>query len=86
MSEDVNKYNQQAGVAAGQHCGSQASFYDDLRNLLNRWSQENKSNTPDFILVEYVGRCLGAFHDGVVARERWYGVQHAGLQTPDPMK
>jgi hypothetical protein len=36
-------------------------------------SQENESNTPDFILAEYLLRSLQAFNVAVVHREKWYG-------------
>ncbi len=32
-----------------------------LSNLINRHSMENKSNTPDFILAQYLSSCLNAF-------------------------
>jgi hypothetical protein len=49
----------------------------DLRNelsmLLNRASRENASNTPDFILAQYLIGCLEAFETAVQQRETWYG-------------
>ena len=45
----------------------------DLETLLNEHSQENVSNTPDFILASYLTRCLEAFEACVLAREDWYG-------------
>ena len=47
----------------------------DLRDLLNRESRENESNTPDHILAEYLMACLIAFEDASNASERWYGVK-----------
>lgn len=49
------------------------AFLDELRTLINRHSKENGSNTPDFILAEYLNDCLRAFDKTVVLRERWYG-------------
>lgn len=34
---------------------------------------ENGSDTPDFILAEYLKHCLIAFNLMVQAREKWYG-------------
>ena len=48
-------------------------FVKELESLINRHSQENKSDTPDFILAEYLQACLNAWNHGVYVRERWYG-------------
>jgi hypothetical protein len=47
-------------------------FYDDLRALLNRYSVENESNTPDFILANYIQDCLDAYKRAVNRRESWH--------------
>lgn len=49
------------------------SLRDELTVVLNKHSRENFSNTPDFILAEYLISCLSAFETGVRAREKWYG-------------
>jgi hypothetical protein len=49
-----------------------SSFRNEIRHTINKWSQENGSNTPDFILVNYLLHCLLAFDDAVNAREQWY--------------
>ena len=46
---------------------------NDLMVLLNSYSAENRSNTPDFILAQYLERCLWAFDAAVQKREAWYG-------------
>lgn len=48
-------------------------FRKKLQSLINEVSKENGSDTPDFILAEYLNDCLVAFDRAVVARERWYG-------------
>jgi hypothetical protein len=50
-----------------------ATFQRDLEILLNRYSQENASNTPDFILAQYLTTCLDAWNEAVQQRETWYG-------------
>ena len=45
----------------------------DFTDVINRHSLENESNTPDFILAEYLVMCLRAFTISSRARERWYG-------------
>jgi len=48
-------------------------FEKELENLINTHSQENTSNTPDFILAQYLIGCLAAFNTAVQQRETWYG-------------
>jgi hypothetical protein len=49
------------------------TFEKELEKLINRHSQENLSNTPDFILARYIAGCLEAFNTAVTRRESWYG-------------
>lgn len=51
----------------------QTSFTNELTALLNRYSKENESNTPDFILAQYIEASLTAFTQASRERERWYG-------------
>ena len=53
--------------------GKPDGFRDSLELLINSYSKENGSNTPDFILAEYMSNCLDAFDKAVEAREKWYG-------------
>lgn len=46
---------------------------EELRALLNKYNRESYSNTPDFILAQYVMKCTSAFDEAVVARADWYG-------------
>jgi len=46
---------------------------DAIRTLLNQYSRENESNTPDFILAEYMIKSLENFEKASKARETWYG-------------
>jgi hypothetical protein len=47
---------------------------EEIEGAINRTSSENRSNTPDFILSEYLIGCLRAFEAATVERDRWYGV------------
>jgi hypothetical protein len=49
------------------------AFEQELRRLINRMSMENESNTPDFILAEYMNACLAAYTFATRRREQWYG-------------
>jgi hypothetical protein len=61
-----------------------ATFLEELRSLLNRHSQENASNTPDFILAQYLEVCLLALGEAVQQREAWYSYRgHAPASTAE---
>jgi hypothetical protein len=47
-------------------------FSDALTTLINQYSMENGSNTPDFILSEFLIRCLQSFDEVTKARTTWY--------------
>jgi hypothetical protein len=47
---------------------------EELEQLLNKYSAENVSNTPDFILAEYITNCLSAFDKATKQRDAWYNV------------
>lgn len=53
------------------------AFQRELAQLLNKYSEENASDTPDFILAEYLRGCLAAFATAVQQRETWYGREKA---------
>ena len=48
-------------------------FHTELTNLINCYSLENESNTPDWLLATYILQCLETFNFVVNAREKWYG-------------
>lgn len=50
-----------------------SNLREDIAVAINRASAENGSNTPDFILAEYLAACLTAFDKASNAREDWYG-------------
>ena len=39
-------------------------FRQELESLINRHSMENASNTPDWILADYLAACLDALQQG----------------------
>lgn len=45
-----------------------------LEGLINDESRENDSNTPDFLLAEFMMSCLDAFELVSNKREVWFGV------------
>jgi hypothetical protein len=59
---------------AGAHGSADApDFISELRNLINKHNMENASNTPDFILAQYLTNCLRAWNQATQQRETWYG-------------
>lgn len=50
-----------------------STLREDLERVLNTHSAENGSDTPDFMLAEFLLDCLAAYDKTVTARERWYG-------------
>ena len=49
------------------------TFRKELESLINKHSKENRSDTPDFILAEYLVSCLWTFDRAIQEREAWYG-------------
>lgn len=48
-------------------------FVKELISLINRFSMENGSNTPDFLLADFLFGCLDTYNKTVAKREKWYG-------------
>jgi hypothetical protein len=46
---------------------------EELRELINRHSRENVSDTPDYILAEFLEICLIAFEKATEQRDAWKG-------------
>jgi hypothetical protein len=63
-------------------------FSRDLAAVVNRYSRENASNTPDFVLAEFMVGCLRAWNETCHRREEWYGVHHrpCGSERSPTMK
>lgn len=52
---------------------NQPEFRTELEKLINRSSMESGSNTPDFILAEYLVGCLAAYDHATKTRDAWLG-------------
>jgi hypothetical protein len=55
-----------------------SGFEMELESLLNRYSAENASDTPDYILARYVAHCLDAYGEAVRARDSHFGINPTG--------
>lgn len=52
----------------------QPTLSEEVSALLNKHSRENESDTPDFILAEYLMRALESYEKAISDRDRWHGV------------
>jgi hypothetical protein len=50
----------------------ETNFSKELEMLINRFSIENESNTPDYILSDYLLKCLKAFNEAMLLRNDHY--------------
>lgn len=58
----------------------------DIQDAINRHSAESGSDTPDFILAEYLADCLTAYDRAVCAREKWHGRECGTTKGPIPVE
>lgn len=52
--------------------GDDGEFTKELQVLINRYSKENGSNTPDYILANYLLGCLQNWNKHVMHRSDFY--------------
>lgn len=68
------------------------TLQEKLARVINEHSLDNDSNTPDYILAEYLAGCLNAFNTATRSREIYYGredpliVKEIPLDTVSPIK
>jgi hypothetical protein len=53
---------------------TKSGLFDELQQLLNKHSAENASNTPDFLLANFLMGVLRNYNETVSARDKWFGV------------
>ena len=51
---------------------NESEFRFELQTLINKYSAENGSNTPGFLLAEYLVSQLNTWDQYVIRREQWY--------------
>lgn len=56
-------------------------FRKELECLINKYSIESGSDTPDFILADYLVGCLDTYNEAVKSREKWYGREKKELSA-----
>jgi hypothetical protein len=52
--------------------GQPPNLWDEVQHLLNKYSRENHSQTPDFILAQFLASSLEAYEQAVNSRDSWY--------------
>ena len=63
------------------------SLAEDLASLLNHHSAENESDTPDFLLAEYLVGCLAVYAQATQKRDKWYGIKpEPGWEYPGELE
>ena len=55
----------------------------ELAHILNCYSEENRSDTPDWILANYLIDCLDAFNGAMFSREIYNGRKTAEELLPN---
>jgi len=51
-----------------------SEFSKELEVLINRYCKDGDTNTPDFILSNYLDSCLRAYEIDMAQRDDWHGV------------
>jgi hypothetical protein len=66
--------------------GNKKGFKKELEQLLNKYSIDNDTNTPDFILADYLTGCIKVYNKTTVKRDDWSGRGHGiiELEAPTP--
>lgn len=67
------------------------TFESELKSLINRFSKEGGSDTPDFILCEFLINALNIFDIATNERRNWHTIQtvdklRQGCPKPDALK
>lgn len=50
-----------------------SNFERELQQLINKYSIENDSNTPDWVLARLLCRTLDIFREIMINRDSWHG-------------
>ena len=47
----------------------------EIKELLNKYSRENISDTPDYVLRDYLWDCLKSYERAIEQRRHWFNIQ-----------
>jgi hypothetical protein len=70
---EINKLASGEAGESGEYVVNKLNFNTELQKLINKHSLEQYSNTPDFILANYISGCLAAFELAMNSRDSWFG-------------
>lgn len=63
------------------------NFVHEIASVVNKYSLENDSNTPDIIIGEYLYQCLEAYNNTIKLRNDWYyRADRVKVGVIDPMQ
>jgi hypothetical protein len=48
------------------------TLQEEITIAINKHCAENVSNTPDFILAQFLMVCLSAFNNTTIMRDKWH--------------
>lgn len=51
------------------------NFLRDLIAVIDKHGKEKESNTPDYVLAEYLDACLKNFNETIVESRKWHESQ-----------
>lgn len=60
-----------------------SDFRRELTSLINSHSKENGSNTPDYVLAEYLEGCLAAFDKATQNRDAFHFFDSEKIFKPE---
>lgn len=59
------------------------TFQEELTNLINKHSLENESNTPDYILAEFLKGALDIYNTTMKKRGKWHSADIKSMVSYD---
>ncbi|MFH2143072.1 MAG: hypothetical protein ABIJ97_11650 [Bacteroidota bacterium] len=59
---------------------NQGEFYTELRALINKYSLENGSDAPDFIIADYLINCLQVLNETAKNLDKFYNFNHSEIK------
>jgi len=62
------------------------TFEKALQGLINSYSIENRSDTPDYILAQYLSNCLIAYENAKQSTDNWFEGKSKSTQQKDSIE
>lgn len=90
MESDRNAFEKKVGPISAKDTYQpekhvRHGFEKELENLINRYSKEAESNTPDYVLAEFLKNSMDNFHRATKLRDNWYGGRRSIINDQDKM-